>query len=1575
MRDITSFSCYLIGEDDLVIQCGDILLSQGHRILGIISPNSQIQDWALDYNITYFNSLSSAENSLASTEFDYLFSIVNSYILTPTILSYAKKLAINYHNGPLPRYAGVHAPAWAILNEEKTHGVTWHVLSHIVDGGDILKQSIIQIDEHETGLSLSVKCYQHALDSFAELLSDLTLNKLKLCSQDLSKRLYYGFNDKAHGNGWISWNDSAENIEKIFRALHLGHYHPNRFGVVKFSIRDQFFFPEKITLLNNTSNLKPGTIIAINNDSIEIATQTKNLLLEQLINFDGQICNISFIVDSFKLKPGDKLNSPTQQDQHTYKILSSDIAKHEQFWANELHNYLPASIPFLPLVQLENNNCTFKHIASFHITNKQLENFKKKFNLPEKIENIFLALLTIYLYRIGNTENLGFALSCPTNFSPLLSNWVPFSVKLTDDMRFNDILNIIKEHQECLEQHVTYLHDMIYRYPDLTQELLHQQSIAIIIKSKKGKVNFKYIPMNIIVVISPTDNKLQWYIDNRLFSSEKNLSIFIKNSCVHLKKLFESILNHDCEISKALLLGNSEQQKIIKKWNKTKNKYPKEKTIAQLFEKQVQLTPKKIALRYNELKTSYNELNIYANQLANFLRKAGLKPGKYCIISTENTFYFIVSILAILKLGSAYIPIDPDYPQHHIQAIIQNSRPSLILCSEKIREKITSSAQTLEINAYVYFIDKLMKSLSNEDIKNISIPHTKSTDIAYAMYTSGTTGKPKGVMISNKSIARLVKNTNYIKIQAKDKITQAASVSFDAATFEIWGALLNGAELIAIPHNTVLNILEFEKFIKKNKITILWLTSGLFNQYAAINPGMFKNLTYLLVGGDVLNLERIMSVIECSLGAPKYILNGYGPTENTTFTTTHRISIKDKSLPTIPIGKPISNTTVYVLDKYLQPTPIGVIGELYTGGDGIALGYLNLPEMTQKKFIKNPFNPTERLYKTGDSVRWLPDGKLEYIGREDNQIKIRGYRVELEAIQSQLLHHPNISQCVVRPYEDNKHNKVLVAYLVSSEKINKIDLNAYLIHHLPIYMVPNFYIFLEKFPLTSNGKINYKKLPIPNLTERNLNVEYVEPKTATEIKLLAIWQKLFSLEKIGVFDKFFDLGGHSLLITKLILEIKKIFGFDVPLHDFLEIPTIEHLAKLINDPKNQNIEKNNLLIEDSKLTIPIKLTAKSKFSTFSNHIFLTGATGFLGAHLLKDFRLLHPNALIYCLVRSNNKNEAIDRLNSAFKKYKLNLSCDNHIIPIPGDLSQQCLGLNENYFLKLSEKIDCIYHNGAFVHHLYNYESLRSTNVLSTLEILKLATLKKPKTIHYISTLSAVGGYTDTKNLIIEDFISESDNSLPLDGYSQSKWAAEKILSQAYHAGVPIKIYRPAWILGQKMTGIVSAEKNHLLMLIKGCIQMKCAPNWNMHLDILPVDFISEAIAKISQSSEIKEKVFNLSNPHTISWLDLINYLNKRGYNILIVNSNEWKNLYLKNIKEDNALFSLLTLYMDSMESDWMKRLENVTSSHNKNSNIAFKKLNLIPPEINNKLLDLYFNFLDQEGFITLTKQSEKLLF
>ena len=1578
-----SFSCCLIGEDTLLIHCAEILLAENHVILGIISPLIQIKDWALAHNIPYFESLTFAEEDLSHAKYDYLFSIINSHILPSSFFERCQKFAINFHDSPLPRLAGVYATSWAILNNESQHGITWHIINAMIDGGDILKQITFPITSNETALSLKLKCYHYAIIAFTNLVDELTQQTYQPFPQDLSQRTYYGLNKKPPSNGWISWNNSAENIDRLCRGLHRGK-HTCPFGLVKFIIGQDVFVVDEWKL-GKQSKKQAGTLVKCSYQAWEIATTTKNIILLKISTLEGQSCDFERVAQQHQLNKNDRLVSPSTFMLKKFEKISNIFSKYEPFWVKELSCFNAASFPFL---------------MNINLINHDLNRYQKDLNLPEFIsetlaklypdEPISLILLTVwfvYLYRLDYQENLAVSLYklhipkiIPPKCSPFFSQQLPFSISFEPNMTFREALKCVKEKYQALKKYITYEKSILRSYSKPSNQSTFSSLAICITDESANKLKNHNFDALLTFIISKDGKRLFWLIPQEILKNETNLLTIIDAFPEHFSMLCQSLLqNNSKNIIHLNMLSEAEKQKIFFEWNPSEGICPKHQTIASLFEKQADITPHCLALSDEIKNFSYNDLNKLANQLARYLQNKGVKEGMMVALCSGHDILTIISMLAIVKLGAIYVPLDPNAPSEQIKSVLQDNRPKLIITRKYSHSKIKNTIST-NLHNQCLDIDRYQNLILKEDDTNLN-KKTSTRNLVCILYTSGTTGKPKGVMITHNGIIRLVKNTNYIVISANDVIAQAASLSFDAALFEIWGALLNGASLICISKNTLLHPYEFTKFLNGHSISILWLTSALFDQYALADPTMFKDLNYLLVGGDVLNRETIGAVLKCPLGSPQYLLNGYGPTENTTFTTTHLISNESIKKTRIPIGKPINNTTVYVLDRYLNPMPVGIPGEIYIGGSGLSLGYIHQLKLTQSKFILNPFakNPKEKLYKTGDIACWLPNGDLDYLGRQDKQVKIRGFRIELEAVQNHVLKHGAVSQCYVCVYEDRQRGKILVAYVVlyPETQLDLVKLKNMLYLKLPNYMVPNDFIVLGALPLTQNGKVDGKALPLPQ-NHKNIQTSYIPPTNNTEKKLEKLWCELFNLNQIGIEDNFFSLGGHSLLLTKLLLDLKKFFDFELSPHHFLKSPTIASLAKLIENKTNDRQKAN--FLENFQKDIQLDFFIESRKYHYVpkpvQSLLLTGVTGFLGSYLLKDL-YQYSEAKIYCLIRANSPIEAEKILLNIMAKFNLNKNdLNKRLIPIIGDLIQPLLGLTQEKFLQLGRDIDAIYHSAAYVHHLYSYEMLRFANVLGTIELLKLAITANIKPFYYISTLSAVSEEKDIKGLIKEDFVSSSIPVSIQDGYSQTKWVSECLLSQAYKKGIPVKIYRPAWILGDSINGTIIPNNNHLMLFIKGCIQLGVSPDWKANLNILPVNVISYFIIKSSMDSEIEENVFNLSNPNTISWIEMIKYINLIGYTVNIIPTKVWKETYLKSVDKNNALYNLLTIYVNS-NTDWMKDLDRICHVHHSNTKKILKKLYLEYPIINKRLLDIYFCYLIRKKFLPSVpfKTSDKRTF
>ncbi|PTL74929.1 non-ribosomal peptide synthetase, partial [Vitiosangium sp. GDMCC 1.1324] len=640
---------------------------------------------------------------------------------------------------------------------------------------------------------------------------------------------------------------------------------------------------------------------------------------------------------------------------------------------------------------------------------------------------------------------------------------------------------------------------------------------------------------------------------------EYNTDLFepatIARMAEHLRMLLSAaVASPETSVSRLPLLTEAEKHRLLVEWNDTRVDYPRDASIHELFEAQAARTPDAIAVEFEGTTLTYRQLDSRANQLARHLRRLGLKPGTPVAMCIERSLEMVIATLGILKAGGAYVPLDPGYPRERLELMLQDVRAPLLLAQRHLAERLPPG------EARRVLVDAEWEEIARESQEPVHAGVTADT-LAYVMYTSGSTGRPKGVCIPHRSVVRLVMGSRFADFGPREVMLQLAPISFDAATFELWGSLLHGGKLVVFsPHAPSFE--ELGQALRKHHITTLWLTAALFDQMVATQSEALAHVRQVLAGGDVLVPERVKARLTRG-----QLVNGYGPTESTTFATTHVLTRPEQVGHTVSIGRPISNTRVYVLDERLQPVPTGVPGELYIGGDGLAWGYLHRPELTAERFVPNPIahTPGERLYRTGDKVRWLSDGTLEFLGRLDSQVKLRGFRIEPGEIESVLDRHPAVRQSIVIAREDRPGDKRLVAYVVPSAQATAAELRTFLKQHLPEYMVPSAFVMLEQLPISPNGKVDRKALPVPEATVST--AEYIAPRTPTEEQLARIWTEVLSVPRAGAEDNFFELGGHSLLATQVISRVRSTFEVDLPVRALFEASTLAELARRIDEAR------------------------------------------------------------------------------------------------------------------------------------------------------------------------------------------------------------------------------------------------------------------------------------------------------------------------------------------------------------------------------------------------------------------------
>jgi amino acid adenylation domain-containing protein len=605
----------------------------------------------------------------------------------------------------------------------------------------------------------------------------------------------------------------------------------------------------------------------------------------------------------------------------------------------------------------------------------------------------------------------------------------------------------------------------------------------------------------------------------------------------------------ELEMNDRISSGPQQQEE----WNRTGRAYPRHQGLGELFREQAQLRPNAVALMFDGRQISYGELNILANQMAHYLRRKGVGRETRVGLCLQRSMEMMIALLGIVKAGGAYVPLDANYPADRLTYMLQDADVEVLITDEKSAARLPYPGNATLV------LQREWEQITRESIEEPE-HQASGEELAYIIYTSGSTGRPKGVSVIHRNVARLVKNTDYVQLDENHILLQFAPVSFDAATFEIWGALLNGAQLKIFPAYTP-SPQELAEWLEREPVTTLWLTAGLFHQMAEGKvKRSFQHVRQLLAGGDVLSAWHVNRFLrECGHCR---LINGYGPTENTTFSACAWLTTLEEEA-SVPIGHPISNSTVYILDEEMNAVPAGVTGELYLGGEGLARGYWGRPDLTAERFLPNPFSLQggERLYRSGDLGRWREDGVLEFTGRRDQQVKLRGYRIELGEIEAVLEQHEDVRQAIVMAREDAPGDKRLAAYVTGRiGTVSAAELRQYVAGKLPDYMVPASFVMLPEFPLTANGKVDPKRLPAPPEERPELEQSYEAPRTTTEYLLCGIWQEVLRVKRVGVHDNFFDLGGHSLLATQIISRARTTFDVALSLRSIFENPVLSGQA-------------------------------------------------------------------------------------------------------------------------------------------------------------------------------------------------------------------------------------------------------------------------------------------------------------------------------------------------------------------------------------------------------------------------------
>lgn len=1258
-------------------------------------------------------------------------------------------------------------------------------------------------------------------------------------------------------------------------------------------------------------------------------------------------------------------------------LKDESIKDSENFWVSKFNDEIPVlNLPTKPrpAVQSFDGNKVYSKIDESNT--KRIHNLSKKLGITP-----YMFLLSAYYILLSKyTSQEDIVLGTPIvnrnsrelyDIVGMFVNSLSLRITVDNNLTFTDFVNNVKN--VCLEsyKYQSYPFDELVNKLNLTRDPSRNpvfDTMFIYQSNGYAPVSFNginaeyYIPKSKIskfdlsLEVVPTGDSLSLSFEyaTKLFDED-----FIKKLAENYINIITFLLNTNSEIQlkNIDMLSNSEKHKILYEFNNTAKDYPKNQTISTLFEEQVKKTPDNIAIVFGEKKLTFKELNEKANSLAYYLRnEVNVNRNDIVGIMISRSIEVIVAMLAVVKAGGVYIPIDPTFPKDRIDYMLCSSNAKILLTQEKLKDKISyDSKLSVDLsNNYIY-------NLPNNNLECINTPD----DLVYIIFTSGSTGKPKGVMLTHKVLSNFTNYCNnyveYLKSPTYKTIVSITTISFDIFVYETLISLQKGLKLVIANENEQTTPHLLNKLMEKNNVDIIQSTPSVMQIFInnKLDMPSLKNLKYVVLAGEQLPLELVKSLHSISNIT---VYNGYGPSE------TYYSTLTKMNDNYITIGKPIYNSQMYILDKNLKPVPVGVTGEIYISGECVGNGYLNNPDLTKKSFIPNPFLSGITMYKSGDLGKYLDDGNIICLGRVDHQVKIRGLRIELEEIESLILKYPDIAKAtVVKQTVQNR--EFISAYYVSNKRISANSFRTYLSKYLPKYMVPSYYIPLDDLPYTPNGKIDKKSLPLPTSISSAENESYMAPKTDLQKRLVDIWEKILNTSPIGINDNFFELGGDSLLAMTLNLEISKLSN-NVTYQDIFHFPTIFELEKLMKSNEKTSYYKKieNLPIDIMNILNTTKKKQKTQKYKFSN-VLLTGSTGFLGAHILNEL-LNIENTKIYCIIRPEPgitpKDKLLQKLNYYFGNKYDNL-IDKRIFIVTGNICKKRFGLELKDEFKLANSINIIINCAANVAHFGDYNKFYETNVQSVKHMIDFCKTYNKKFYH-ISTMGIAGLSLDAsypsskkKNIVNFDESSLYIGQEPETVYTYTKFQAEVEILNEIAKGLNGYIFRMGNLMPRYSDGVFqyNATENEFINKMGSFIKIGAIPTYllNYSLEFTPVDCAAKAVCKIIEHPTNLNRIFHIFDYKRVSVERCLKLLRNANYKIDVLNEEEFVNR-IKEILKDEQSKKILEFILNDFDENKHVSYEanmNVKSVFTKN---YLRKIGFYWPRISTNYLNNFIKII-----------------
>ncbi|MDX7992443.1 amino acid adenylation domain-containing protein [Xenorhabdus sp. psl] len=914
---------------------------------------------------------------------------------------------------------------------------------------------------------------------------------------------------------------------------------------------------------------------------------------------------------------------------------------------------------------------------------------------------------------------------------------------------------------------------------------------------------------------------------------------------------------------------------------------------------------------------TFGELHQRIENAAHVLRHHGVKMGSNVAIAAQRGISWFITMQAVWRIGAVYIPLNTMMPEKRLNDILASLPESILVSDDTVSAGLKASI-LIPMNVISLDINKITETTEGTDIPELG-DHP-----AYVMFTSGSTGLPKAVQVQHDNLAAcLCGFGKLLSISQRDHMLALTTFSFDISVLELLLTIVHGGSIYITSIDTQRDAMALSETLSDPRFTFAQATPVTWSM--ALNAGWKPRPEMgMLCGGEALS-QDLADKLTVTGGT---LWNVYGPTETTIWSTAFRMKKGSK----VQLGGPIPGTSITIVDKHLRPVPKGTVGEILIGGLGVTAGYRNNPTETAKRYVPDMTQKGKRAYLTGDMARMLDDGSFIYMGRQDDQVKVRGYRIELGEIETALRKQNGVQDAIIRVAGSGDLAKIQAFILFNPNMIVAEDW----VHETQVPLrevlheawIPTEYYRIPYIPLTSSGKRDKKRLE--EVAERlNASYDMVEPQTETEKRVYAVWRDLLTADTFGITDDFFRIGGHSILVARMVENIEKEFLLRIPTSGIYVEPTIARIAAILdemiavrqaNPAQIAETYHSEALIrqhaETLRKDVYLKESVRPDGLPHANWyqpdtVLLTGATGYLGLHLLEQL-LKQTSARVICLCRASDEKHARDRIKAGFSNYQIDVGNGlDRVDFIIGDLGQPRFGLLPETWNQLAEDIDVIYHNGALVNFIYPYSALKSINVDGTRAALELACTARLKHFHYVSSVNALFA-TESPRPYMEDDRAMSESVRDPSGYSGSKWVSEGIINIARDRGVPVSIYRPGLILGHTRTGAAQGN-DYLVASLKGYLAMGFYPDHALLLDIVPVDYVAASLVHISKQPESNGKFFNLFNPQQVSIRQFFDWVQDFGYILNPVPFNEGKEKILA-LEDTHPLYPLIPLIRDMTE-------------------------------------------------------------